>query len=60
MKKNHLEAAASSTLFQGVGKDEIEAMLKCLDARLLSFQKGETVYAVDDIVTDLGLVVKGS
>lgn len=60
MKKNHLEAAASSTLFQGVGKDEIGAMLKCLDARLLSFQKGETVYAVDDIVTDLGLVVKGS
>ncbi|MBR5328756.1 MAG: Crp/Fnr family transcriptional regulator [Firmicutes bacterium] len=60
MKKNHLEAAAASTLFRGVEKSEIEAMLKCLDARFCSFKKGETVYSVDDKVSDLGLVVKGS
>ena len=60
MKESYLDAAASSALFRGVGKEELSAMLHCLDARQKHYKKGDVIYALDDTVSDLGLVLSGS
>lgn len=60
MKKTYLDVAADSSLFRGIDHNEINAMLHCLDARLQSFTKGETIVAVEDTVSELGLVLSGS
>ena len=60
MKEFYLDAVASSALFRGIGKEEIGAMLHCLDARQKHYKKGDVIYALDDTVSDLGLVLNGS
>lgn len=60
MEKYHWETAAHTDLFRGMSEENVKAMLECLDARFLSFFKGEAVYSVGDSVFALGLVLKGS
>ncbi|MDR1540214.1 MAG: Crp/Fnr family transcriptional regulator [Clostridiales bacterium] len=57
--KNTFFALCSSPLFEGIGNDDFDAMMSCLDSRLLSFSKNETIYFEGDMVTEIGLVVSG-
>ena len=51
---------AASSLFRGIEREDIGAMLRCLDARIRRFEKGETVIAAGGCVTEIGLVLSGS
>ncbi|NLV87326.1 MAG: Crp/Fnr family transcriptional regulator [Clostridiales bacterium] len=46
-------------LFRGISEDEAEAMIKCLQARHKSFNKGEFIYRAGDIADSMGLVISG-
>ncbi|MBQ3106493.1 MAG: Crp/Fnr family transcriptional regulator [Eggerthellaceae bacterium] len=47
-------------LFQGITEDEIRAMMGCLNARELSFDKGERIMRMGDYAREVGLVLTGS
>lgn len=50
----------STPLFTGTSDDEIRAMLKCLDARAVSYEKGACIYRRGDAITALGVVLQGT
>ena len=47
-------------MFQGIGKESVLAMLKCMGARVLSYNQGETIFAEGDLAEDIGIVLSGS
>lgn len=47
-------------MFAGVGEDEIEAMLSCLDARLRKFKRGEYVLRQGEHLNDIIVLVEGN
>ena len=47
-------------MFSGVGEDEIDAMLSCLDARLYDYEKGEYVIRQGERLNDIIVLVKGT
>ena len=51
---------ARTSLFLGASEDEVRAMLRCLDARVRMYAKGECVYQMGDLVKSMGLVLEGS
>ena len=57
--KNRAEFLKDTQLFLGVSKDEISAMLGCLNARESEYKKGEYIYHRSDIVGDIMLLVSG-
>ena len=46
-------------LFSGVGNDEISAMLNCLQAKLLTYKKGEYVFRQGEHVNRISLLTEG-
>lgn len=56
----YLPLIARSSLFEGIKPDQIESMLRCLDARTRAFRKGTTVFRAGDTTTSMGLVLEGS
>jgi len=46
-------------LFAGIDPDEIEGMLRCLDARRRAFRKGEFLLLAGSPVTDVGILLAG-
>jgi CRP-like cAMP-binding protein len=58
MKEYYL-LLGNSPLFTGIGHDDFDAMLGCLDASLRSYRKGETIYFEGDTVTEIGIVISG-
>ncbi len=49
----------NSPLFAGIEEKDLSSMLKCLDAYVRSYEKGETVFHMGDPVFEIGLVLKG-
>lgn len=50
---------SKTSLFFGSAPQEVESMLKCLNAGEKAFSKGETIYHTGDAVTALGMVLSG-
>ena len=47
-------------LFSGVGDDDISTMLSCLEARLLTYKKGEHVLRQGEHLSDILVLAEGS
>jgi CRP-like cAMP-binding protein len=60
MENADVDFLAQTSLFTGANKDEIAAMLSCLDARYRAYDKDEVIYHTGDTISSLGLVVSGS
>ena len=58
--KKYIKILKKSRIFAGVSEDEIEAMLSCLNARVLSFKKGEYVLRQGEMISDILILVEGS
>lgn len=54
------EFFTKTALFQGASKDEISAMLRCLNARTKNFSKGEYILRTGETADCVGLVLAGS
>ena len=57
--KEYITILKRTKLFFGVSEDDIFAMLDCLDAKLSSFQKGETVLQQGKTLNSIPVLVKG-
>lgn len=58
--KEYLHILKRTTLFSGVGEEEISAMLGCLQAKLQSFHKGEYIFRQGEHISNITVVVQGS
>lgn len=47
-------------IFAGVGDDEIEAMLLCLNARIKTYKKGDYVFRQGEHITDITVLAEGN
>lgn len=56
----HIDIIKKSKLFEGIDRNELESMLKCLNAYSRSFKKGEYVYRVGDAISEVGLTLTGA
>ena len=59
MKKIYL-AVQHSALWQGVGFSDFESMIRCMEAKTRSYEKGDYVLMTGDVVRYIGVVVSGS
>lgn len=57
--KNYIEVLKRTQLFSGVNEDEISAMISCLQAKLLFFQKGDYVFREGERIENITVLVKG-
>lgn len=57
--KQYLSILKRTKLFAGVSEDEITAMLSCLDARLVEYEKGEYVFRQGSRICAITILVKG-
>ncbi len=51
---------AKTELFEGICSDEIESMMKCLQAKKRNYEKGEYIFRVGDCIKNMGIVIFGS
>ena len=57
--KKYIEILKRTQLFSGVSDTEISAMLNCLQAKLLTFPKGEYVFREGERIDNITVLVKG-
>lgn len=55
-----MEEIIKNPLFYHIQKEDLEAMMKCVNAREESFRKGEFIISSDDTLQLIGLVLEGS
>ena len=53
-------ALCKTALFWGSSPEEVEAMLACLGAERRQYAKGEMVCRVGDVISSMGVVLRGS
>ena len=58
--ENYFDLLLSTPLFSGIGKEELNSMLKCLSPKLLTVPKGEPVFLEGDDAGFVGVVLEGS
>ncbi len=58
--KKYIPILKQTQLFAGVGEDEIDAMIGCLQARIRTYQKGEYVFRQGEHVNHICVLVEGS
>ena len=56
---HNIEILKRTQLFSGVSDTEISAMLNCLQAKLLTFQKGDYVFREGERIDNITVLVKG-
>lgn len=56
----YLPLIGRSPLFDGIGANDLEALLACLDVRTRSFEKSEAVLRMGDATTRMGMVLEGA
>ena len=56
---NYIEILKRTQLFSGIGEDEIASMLTCLQARLLTFKKGEYIFREGEYIDHIMILVEG-
>ena len=57
--EKYIEILKRTQLFSGVSDSEISAMLGCLQAKLLTFKKGEYIYREGQHLDHISVLVKG-
>lgn len=57
--EDYISVLRKTRLFAGVGENEIDSMLRCLDAAEHVFMKGEYVYHQGEIVQQISVLVRG-
>lgn len=57
--KKYIEILKRTQLFSGVSDTEISAMLNCLQAKLLTFPKGDYVFREGERIDNITVLVKG-
>ena len=57
--KKYVDILKRTQLFSGVGDNEISAMLNCLQAKLLTFKKGEYVFREGERIDSITVLVEG-
>ncbi|MBP3610225.1 MAG: Crp/Fnr family transcriptional regulator [Lachnospiraceae bacterium] len=57
--KKYIEILKRTQLFSGVSDTEISAMLNCLQAKLLTFQKGDYIFREGERIDNITVLVKG-
>lgn len=58
--KKYIPILRQTQLFAGVGEDEIDAMLGCLQAGLTTYKKGEYVFRQGEHVSHIAVLVEGN
>lgn len=58
--KEFVPVLKRTKLFSGVGDDDISTMLSCLEARLLTYKKGEHVLRQGEHLSDILVLAEGS
>ncbi len=58
--KNFINLTKNNQLFSGIEEKEIEAMLKCLNAKIKSYDKNQYIYRFGENISSVGLVLCGS
>lgn len=58
--KQYYELLQASPLFAGIAEQELQAMLSCLGARMVSVAKGETIFYEGDPAGSMGMVLEGT
>ena len=58
--KEYVPVLKRTKLFSGVGDDDISTMLSCLEARLLTYKKGEHVLRQGEHLSDILVLAEGS
>ena len=58
--KEFVPVLKRTKLFSGVGDDDISTMLSCLEARLLTYKKGEHVLRQGEHLSDILVLTEGS
>lgn len=58
--EEYYPATRSSQLFSGVSKEELAAMLHCLEVKVVEYPKGSCILRTGDTVESIGLVLSGS
>ncbi len=58
--KEYVPVLKRTKLFSGVGDDDISTMLSCLEARLLTYKKGEYVLRQGEHLSDILVLAEGS
>jgi len=59
MMKAYVEILKQTHFFYGIDEEEIEEILKCMDARYVEYEKGELVISQGSFVHDIGIVLSG-
>lgn len=49
-----------TSLFRGTTEQEVESMISCLSASTKTFDKGETIFRIGDVIDRIGMVLEGS
>lgn len=58
--KKYISILKRTTLFAGVGEDEISSMLGCLQAKLSIYKRGQYVFRQGEHLSSLAVLVEGS
>lgn len=58
--KQYIPVLRKTKMFSGVGDEEIESMLSCLNARVQHYKKGEYVLRTGGHLRDILILVEGS
>lgn len=57
--KQYLRVLADTGLFQGISEDETESVLSCLSAVKKSFQKGEYIFRMGEVISSVAILLEG-
>ena len=57
--KKYIKTLKNTQLFSGVGDNEISTMLNCLQAKLLTFKKGEYIFREGEHIDSITVLVEG-
>lgn len=55
-----LDILKSSVLFKEVDYTDLEALLKCLEAKIKTFEKDQVIVMMDEDIPKMGLILEGS
>jgi CRP-like cAMP-binding protein len=58
--KNHLEIIKKCSLFSKIGESELQRMLTCLDARIVAYDKKQTIFAEGIPAKHIGVLLSGA
>ena len=60
MESVNLKALTKTEIFAGATEEEVSSMLNCLSAKKKKYQKDEIIFHAGDIVSSIGVMLKGN